>query len=337
MPKEEEVIPEEEIIKELIKTLNDKNAQSDIIYALARIGEPALPYIRELFQEKSIASKLLAVKIFGRIGKPTLLDLIKATEDKDSTVRYEAVRYLGRLDLNGIDAIDDLRKLLKDECQEVQEKAQWAIRRIKRSYQEYQITIVLSDAYNKYLTKKMTFTEMADLIATYKRKGKYLLDKIFDFGDEAHGKLYLSLYDYLVKKKIFTLDDDVLNIIRKQKVKINFRKRYAREHGYFSLHPTRIHINYQKSSHFLKCLELIKKTNVTELLTFYSQEVDEEPHKNTIIFLEIFAFLDRNNYFDELLQFFDENYYLYDSDYKLIQREQIIKYLQIQKDILLLK
>ena len=48
MPKEEEVVSEEEIIKEMIKALEDENAQSNVIYALARIGEPTIPFARKL-------------------------------------------------------------------------------------------------------------------------------------------------------------------------------------------------------------------------------------------------------------------------------------------------
>ncbi|MHA1463068.1 MAG: HEAT repeat domain-containing protein, partial [Candidatus Heimdallarchaeota archaeon] len=212
MPREEEVIPEEEIIGELIKALANEKAQDDIIYALAQIGTPALPYIRKLLQEKSVDSRITGVKILGGMGKPALQDLMAATNDKNSTVRYKAVRYIGHLEDQAFEALNILTKLSKDKDQWVQEKAQWAVKRINKSYVDRQITEILSVAFTKYKANDITFTEFTKIIGNYGKRSKYILDKIVDMKDAEQTKLYLKVYDYLVKEKMFSINDDVFNV-----------------------------------------------------------------------------------------------------------------------------
>lgn len=66
MFREEEVVPEEERIEELLKALDDESAREGVVYALGKIGEPVLPYLEKRIKSKyevdRLASELFRAK-----------------------------------------------------------------------------------------------------------------------------------------------------------------------------------------------------------------------------------------------------------------------------------
>ncbi len=160
----------------------------------------------------------------------------------------------------------------------MREKAQWAIKRIKRNYVDKHIAEILSGAYAKYQANEITFFEFAKTIGNYGKRGKYLLDKIVDKQDADQTKLFLQVYDYLVKEKTFLIDDDVFNVIQRDKIKLNFNRRFSKKRGYYGLTPTRSYMNFIKSDFYLNCMELIKKGNISDVITYYKKNTEKEPY-----------------------------------------------------------
>ncbi|NPD90470.1 MAG: hypothetical protein HGN29_17285 [Asgard group archaeon] len=66
MSLEEEVVPEEERIEELLKALDDESAQEGVVQALGKIGQPVLPYLEKRIKSKyevdRLASELFRAK-----------------------------------------------------------------------------------------------------------------------------------------------------------------------------------------------------------------------------------------------------------------------------------
>lgn len=105
----------DEAIMALNNVLGDDDPQVrfQAAEALARIGEPAVPFLLETMKHDESARRY-AILALKKIGDPRVIrDLIAALDDGDWGVRKVAARTLG--ELKAVDALEPLIKTLEDD------------------------------------------------------------------------------------------------------------------------------------------------------------------------------------------------------------------------------
>jgi len=334
-----EIISREEIIAELIKALDDEKARESIMYTLADIGEPAIPYILKLLDSESIETQQTAVRILGRIGGITVPLLINLTNNRHHLVRYEAIRYLGRLDHQAYSALTALKQLRKDESPLIRNKAQWAINRIKKNYHEHTISVQLPELFAKYKRNEISIPEVAKVVKSFGRKGKYVLDSFCEAQDEEQFLFFFRVYDYLILTKIFKINTDVYQKIREDQTKLDLLKRYRDACTFYGLpliYESPWKYNYIFNlTNYSECRFLWQvdedDNEVEEIYHFFREVADENPWQYTYSFIRFIILLDEKNRFQDLLDFYEEYYPLYASELKFKHRKVLEEYIAIRK------
>jgi HEAT repeat protein len=102
----------------------------EAIWALQRIGEPAVEPLIQALKDKDKVIRFGAADALGRIGDARAVEpLIQALKDEDYTVRAWAALNLGRI--GDAKAVEPLTEALKDENDNVRHYAAEALEKLK--------------------------------------------------------------------------------------------------------------------------------------------------------------------------------------------------------------
>ncbi len=161
----------------------------DLGWALHALGEPALPFIRELYNDSELVPRLVALRTGARLGDARAADSLKelATSGPDS-VRTDAIELLGRI--GGGPTVDEtLKSLLAEESLPVRISAYEAlVARAERArfrtlveYEQYRDAPVGLRASADELRRLSEMNLPAGTIQSVSRVpmyGKFLLDRV---------------------------------------------------------------------------------------------------------------------------------------------------------------
>ncbi len=119
----------------LIKGIKERHFEDDARAAMIKIGEEAVPYLLEEFQETPAEQRFAAECLaqMDSLGKSMLPTLLAMLEHEDQGVRISAMRALGKMGSNAGEALGPLRKSLGDPDSLVQFEAATALRKIRKS------------------------------------------------------------------------------------------------------------------------------------------------------------------------------------------------------------
>jgi HEAT repeat protein len=92
----------------------DQALRKRAIFALARVGKPAVPVLAKTLGDKDPSVRLQAVTSLGRIGADAVEPLVGAFKDEDTEVRQEAARVLGTMNKSDPGVVPALVRALKD-------------------------------------------------------------------------------------------------------------------------------------------------------------------------------------------------------------------------------
>ncbi|MHA1210968.1 MAG: HEAT repeat domain-containing protein [Candidatus Heimdallarchaeota archaeon] len=167
-------IDQEEIIKELFTAVKEKKTQEDVIHTFRKIGKPAIPYIEKELEQADKNYKLILVKILGRMGPIALSPLKILLRDEESDIRYETVRYLGRMEEAAEPIYQEILKLGYDSVSKVSVKAIWAILRIFQN----QPKKILKDVFPKVFTDEVQKIDQLKVILSFVEELKFNIARI---------------------------------------------------------------------------------------------------------------------------------------------------------------
>ena len=131
------LISDERAIKPLINMVKDEDYEwrSTAAFCLARMGEPGLFSLINLFKDKDGKVRAVSVRAAGNlIDSRIVTPLIEALKDEYEEVRYWAANSLGNFVAE--DAIGPLTELLEDSDELVRREANYAIERIQQRMKE---------------------------------------------------------------------------------------------------------------------------------------------------------------------------------------------------------
>jgi HEAT repeat protein len=119
-----------DLIADLKKGDKEKFAALEQLEALGEKAAEAVPALIELLPGKNEDVRLATAMTLGKIGKPAVDPLVKATTDKDADVRFYAIWSLAFVGPQAKNAVPAVVKAMTDPAAHVRRKAAYALGRI---------------------------------------------------------------------------------------------------------------------------------------------------------------------------------------------------------------